>query len=399
MNKKYLNLILLFICQGLTGSIVSLLTLTSTLVGDTLSPLSYLSTLPITATVCGSALMIYYASMLMEKYGRKIAFIIGSIIGIIGGLFACASIIYQSFFLFTFSTFILGCSTVFNQYYRFAAAEIFDDELNKKKSISIIIGGGVFGGVLGPFIAMKGAHLIPHYNFLGTFILTTVVCIVVIIIQSYVNLQIETKKEEKEIIYDTDYENKNFTKLLKSNLFFLSTISCAIGFSLMTLLMNATPLAMSQANFTIEDSAYVLQWHFFAMYAPALILPFLVDKFKTTKIILFGASFFIIGMFMAIFIGGIYGFLFSLFFIGLGWAFMFNGGTFLLNNFTKSEYKYKLQGINALIIYLSNMIASISIGVVMSHSKGWFFLNYIGVVLIMIFIIIFFMKSKKISNA
>ncbi|CDG20282.1 Major facilitator superfamily MFS_1 [Xenorhabdus poinarii G6] len=395
MKKSYLNLILLFICQGLTGSIISLLTLTSTLVGNKLSPLNYLSTLPITTTVCGSAIMIYYASMLMERYGRKMAFIMGSIVGIVGSLFACFAIIYQSFILFLCSTFILGCSTVFNQYYRFAAAEIFDDELNKKKSISIIIGGGVFGGILGPFIAMKGAFLIPGYTFLGTFILTTIVSIVVIVIQSYVDFQVETKKEEKNRIYHTGYKAQNLTQLLKSNLFFLSTMSCAIGFSLMTLLMNATPLAMSQENFNIEDSAYVLQWHFVAMYAPALILPFFVDKLKTTKIILFGASFFIIGMFVAISIGSINGFLFSLFFVGLGWAFMFNGGTFLLNKFTKSEYKYKLQGINSLIVYLSNMIASLSIGIVMSQSRGWFILNTIGIVIIVIYIIIFSIKSKK----
>ncbi|OKP07952.1 MFS transporter [Xenorhabdus thuongxuanensis] len=389
MNKKYINLTLLFICQGLNGSIISLLTLTSTLVGKTLAPIDYLSTLPITATVCGAALMVYYASMLMEIYGRKIAFIIGNIIGIIGSGLAGISIIYQSFLMFIFGALILGCSTVFNQYYRFASAEIFDDELNKKRAISIIIGGGVFGGVLGPFLAMKGEYIFPDYHFLGTFLLIAIVCVVVIILQSFVYFPMGFKKEIINTQCNTDYKNDNLADLLKSRLFFLATSSCAIGFSLMTLLMNSTPLAMLHAKFEVEDSALVLQWHFFAMYAPALILPFLVNKLKTTNIILLGALFFIIGMIIAIFIDGFHGFLFSLFFVGLGWAFMFNGGTFLLNEFVNSKFKHKLQGINSLVVYLSNMISSLSVGIVMSYPGGWNILNSVGIILIVIYTIVF----------
>ncbi|MDC9583229.1 MFS transporter [Xenorhabdus sp. PR6a] len=398
MKKKHLNLIILFICQGLNGSIISLLTLTSTLVGNKLSPIAYLSTLPITATVCGAALMVYYASRLMEIYGRKISFIIGNIIGIIGSVLACISIVYQSFTLFILGAFVLGSSTVFNQYYRFASAEIFDDEVNKKRSISIIIGGGVFGGISGPFLAMKGEYIFPDYHFLGTFLLTAIICVIIIIIQSFFYLPMELKKEIIGKHIKSSYKNEELVNLLKSKLFFLATSSCAIGFSLMTLLMNATPLAMLHANFDVEDSALVLQWHFFAMYAPALILPFFVDKLRTTNIILFGSLFFIIGMIIAIFIDGFHSFLFSLFFIGLGWAFMFNGGTFLLNEFVSSKFKHKLQGINSLVVYLSNMISSLSVGIVMSHPRGWGILNIIGVILIFIYTIVFFIKSKNLSG-
>ncbi|WCG82872.1 hypothetical protein O1Q74_18665 [Pectobacterium sp. A5351] len=51
------NLILLALGQGLTGSIISLMTLCSTLVDVSITPVPLLTTLPITATVCGTALM------------------------------------------------------------------------------------------------------------------------------------------------------------------------------------------------------------------------------------------------------------------------------------------------------------------------------------------------------
>ncbi|WP_244182517.1 MFS transporter [Xenorhabdus beddingii] len=394
MNRKYVDVMLLFMGQGLTGSIISLLTLTSTLAGKMLSPVNALSTLPVTATVCGAALMVYYASMLMEKYGRRKAFIIGNLIGIVGSGLAGMALVYQSFVFFVLGTFILGGSTVFNQYYRFAAAEIFEDESSKKKTISLIIGGGVIGGVLGPYIATKGAYLWPDYHFLGTFLLSAAICLLTLITQLFIRPPVVRKENHFPSSHHHNHNNVAFIALLKSNSFLLATVSCAVGFSLMTLLMNATPLAMLHKQFALEDSALVLQWHFFAMYAPALILPFLVDKFKTVNLIRSGALLFAIGMVIAVLWDEIPGFLFSLIFIGLGWAFMFSGGTFLLNEFTRSPFKHKLQGVNALITYLSNMFASLSVGIVMSYPTGWGILNIVSVVIIFIFITWSFYNRK-----
>ncbi|MDX7986455.1 MFS transporter [Xenorhabdus sp. 12] len=394
MNRNHLNIFLLFIGQGLTGTIVSLLTLTSTLVGNRLSPMDSLSTLPVTATVCGAALMVYYASMLMEKYGRRNAFAIGNVIGIAGSGLAGIAIVHQSFAFFTLGTFILGGSTVFNQYYRFAAAEVFDNASSKKKAISLIIGGGITGGILGPYIAAKGAYLFPEYHFLGTFLLSAAVCIVTLITQLFIRLPVVHKNKTTPLVSKESSQRDDFSGLLKSKLFFLATGSCAVGFSLMTLLMNATPLAMLHKQFSIEESSFVLQWHFFAMYAPALALPFWVGRFKTANLIMSGAVFFLVGMVIAIFWDEKLGFLFSLIFIGLGWAFMFNGGTFLLNEFINSPFKHKLQGINSLVTYFSNMAASLSIGAIMGYQAGWGILNGAGIVVIGAFMVVFFIKSR-----
>ncbi|MBD2784944.1 MFS transporter [Xenorhabdus sp. DI] len=398
MNKNYLNIFLLFIGQGLTGTIISLLTLTSTLVGHELSPIDFLSTLPVTATVCGAALMVYYAAILMGKYGRRNAFVIGNLIGIAGSGLAGMAIVYQSFAFFTLGTFILGGSTVFNQYYRFAAAEVFDDDSSKKKAISLIIGGGVIGGGLGPYIATKGAYLLPDYHFLGAFFLSAMICGLTLITQLFIRFPVVQKEKIILLTNKGNNQNDDFASLLKSKLFLLATGSCAVGFSLMTLLMNATPLAMLHKQFSIEDSAVVLQWHFFAMYAPALILPFLVDKFKTVNLIMSGAVFFLIGMAIAVYWDEKLGFLFSLIFVGLGWALMFNGGTFLLNGFINSPFKHKLQGFNSLITYLSNMFASLSVGAVMSYQAGWGILNIVGIVMIVVFMTMFFIKSRELQG-
>ncbi|WP_179108953.1 hypothetical protein [Rodentibacter caecimuris] len=97
--------------------------------------------------------MIYYASLSMKKHGRRRAFVISGFIGIFGVILAIFSLYYQYLIFFLFSTFILGNAAIFNQFYRFAVAEIFDNEIWKKRSTSFVIGSGILGGILGSFLA------------------------------------------------------------------------------------------------------------------------------------------------------------------------------------------------------------------------------------------------------
>jgi len=386
MNTKNVTVLALIVGQGLTGSVISLLTLTSTLVGNRLSPVPYLVTLPITATVVGAAIMVYYASFLMNAYGRRTAFSIGSGIGLLGSILAIAAVYYQLFSLFTFSTFILGGATVFNQYYRFAGAEVFDNESGKKKCTSLIIGGGIIGGVIGPLIATKGASMFPEHLFLGSFLISGVVFILAWISQLFISLPRTTAVNTKNNDIFSESEIKT---VISSSQFITGTLSCALGFSFMTLVMNATPLAMHHAHYNIQESAFVLQWHFFAMYAPALFLPLLISRLKTPHIIQCGAVFFIAGAIFPFYYDEFTGYIFALSAIGIGWSFMFTGGTFLINQISHPKIKHKIQGINSSATYMLNLIASLSVGFFMNNAHGWLIIN--GMVVFGMLIFLFYM--------
>ncbi|OOH84505.1 MFS transporter, partial [Pasteurellaceae bacterium 15-036681] len=379
--KKYITLIALFLGQGLTGTVISLLTLISVLIGNSLSPYSFLSTLPITTTILGSAIMAYLASNIMEYYGRKKSFIIGGLIGLVGSLIAIIAIIYTNFILFCASTFILGCSTVFNQFYRFAAADISNDPVFIKRSTSIIISGGILGGILGPYFAVKGIDLIENFKFIGNFVLTSIIFLLLIFTQLFLSFK------EKKIIL-----NNSIAIVVRENVtekFIIGTISCAVGFSLMTLIMNAAPLSMHNHNYTVHDSSLALQFHFFAMYSPSLILPFIIKKIKTNYLILVGSLCYMLGALFCFFSNNYLGYLVSLVCAGIGWAFMFNGGTFYLNEIKHTQNKHKLQGKSALITYIANLIASFSIGALISMQYGWLLVNAIVILFCVIFILIF----------
>lgn len=288
------NLILLALGQGLTGSIISLMTLCSTLVGVLMTPVPLLTTLPITATVCGAALMIYTVSSLMTKYGRRNAFIIGTLLGLVGALLAALAILLHSFSLFVFSTFVLGMSCAFNQYYRFAAAEIFTDNQQKNRAISWVISGGILGGFLGPFAASQSSQLWASYPFLGSFIAAACICVITSL------LLLGLKLPPMSVATVSTQRSEPLASILKSRAFVLGTASCSVGFVVMTLLMNSVPLAMHQHHFSVSHSATVLQWHFVAMYAPALLLVLLAKRLTPIQVVVIGMVCNVVGVAVAL---------------------------------------------------------------------------------------------------
>src|ERR1700751_3551345 len=79
------DIVVLAVGQALTGTVMSLLTSVSSLSGAYLAPSPSLSTLPVTATVLGALLMIYPASELMGRLGRRGGFMFKAGVGVLGG--------------------------------------------------------------------------------------------------------------------------------------------------------------------------------------------------------------------------------------------------------------------------------------------------------------------------
>jgi len=64
----------------------------------------------------------------------------------------------------------------------------------------------------------------------------------------------------------------------------------------------------------------------------------------------------------------------SLIFLGLGWNFLFISGTSLVVLTYNKEEKFKVQGINDLIVFSTMALASLSAGILL-NSIGWKMMN------------------------
>lgn len=374
--KNDITFFALLLGQGFVGAVVSLLMLTLPLLGNQLAPVAYLTSLPLAASVLGAMAMVGYASKFMAKYGRRHGFLLSSGLGLVASGLAIFAVYAQYFWLLVLAAFVFGLATVFSQYYRFAAAEIFADPLKTRRCTALLIGGGIIGGIIGPLLAAKGQHFITGYPFLGAFI----VSLFLFLAAGLAHLAIVLPHEQKIV---ATHRRPPLSAMPKSVL--LATLSCAIGFALMTLIMNATPLMMHHHHYDVDQSATVLQWHFIAMYAPALVLPLLLEKIKLTTIIQVGAGCFLLGSLSIYLLPEYWGYVACLIAIGIGWSLMFSGGTLLLNAYPDNPQQW--QGVNATATYVANTLAALLAGGLLYWSAGWLVIHALNVLIIVGFLL------------
>jgi MFS family permease len=157
--------------------------------------------------------------------------------------------------------------------------------------------------------------------------------------------------------------------------FIKASAICAVGFSVMTLTMNAAPLSLQQCGFSLAASSTVLQVHFALMYLPSLFNPSLVSWIGLRGLIASGVLAGAVGCLLAKLTEQTLAlYIVELGLSGLAWNFIFNGGTLLLANTYPASGRVRAQGLNSLFVYSANLLASFSAGALMS-SFGWDVVN------------------------
>src|SRR5215468_8483035 len=94
------NVLRLAAAQALTGANSAVIFATGSIVGATLSPDMSLATVPLSMYVLGLAAGTLPTGAISRRFGRRVAFIIGTGCGTLTGLLACFAILRGSFPLF-----------------------------------------------------------------------------------------------------------------------------------------------------------------------------------------------------------------------------------------------------------------------------------------------------------
>ena len=118
------NVWILTACQSLFMSLSVFMVFVAGIIGSGLSPIKSLSTLPVATIVVGTAISVIPVIKLMSIFGRKKVFLSVCIYTILIIGLSILSIIYELFFLFSFSSLCLGASVATMMQFRFAAIEL-----------------------------------------------------------------------------------------------------------------------------------------------------------------------------------------------------------------------------------------------------------------------------------
>ena len=362
------NLSVLSAAQALLFTNNVTLIAVNALVGYQLAVDKSFATLPVTTQIIGSALFAMPASHLMQSIGRRAGFLVGTLCGFMGGAMASYGVYAHSMVILCLGTFVLGIYGAFGQFYRFAAADAATPEF-KAKAISLVVAGGLVGGIVGPALS-KWTRYLSDTEFLASYISLMVFCVLTALLLSQLRIPqpaaakgFSTPRSLREIAFQP--------------VFIVAVMSSAIGYGVMNLLMTATPLAMGICGYPYNDAANVISAHVIAMFLPSFFTGDLIKKFGVLPIMLTGVALMFVCLMVSLSGVSVAHFWASLVILGLGWNFMFVGGSALVTESYRVEEKAKAQGLHDLIVFCTTATSSFASGLLLK-ANGWAILNYVA---------------------
>ncbi len=365
MPTSYRDISLLAFCQALLLVNNAGVILMSGLAGYALVESKGLATLGAMTFVLGSALSTMPASLWMARVGRRVGFMAAALINVGGCTLAVVALWLHSFLLFCIATAVIGVYAAFGLQYRFAAAEVAAPA-DRAKAISLVLAGGLLGGFLGPALTRVGKDLFTT-PFVGGFVLLAVVALVALAVQSQLHVPPPSLAERSG-------GGRPLAEIARQPVFVVAALVAALGYGLMNVLMVATPLAMSFCGLGYDQTALVFTLHIAGMYAPGFFTGSLITRFGVLQVIAAGIALMAVAALIALNGISVAHFVLALGLLGVGWNFMYTGGTTLLTEAHTPEEKARTQGANDFIVFATMGVSSFSSGFLV-HQAGWDAMN------------------------
>ncbi|MCB1931084.1 MFS transporter [Accumulibacter sp.] len=344
------------------------------LLGLQLASDSRLATLPITTYVIGAALAALPAAMFMKQRGRRAGFMLGAGFGIGGALLSAWAVYAASFWLLCLGTILAGIYNAFGQQYRFAAVDAAPADWTGK-AISLTLAGGIVGGVIGPQVGTLTRDLLSQ-TYLASYAALAAFAALAMLIASRLDIP-------PLPVHQQQAGGRPFGEIARQPAFIVAVLAAACGYATMNLLMTATPLAMDICGLPFTDTAFILQWHVIGMFAPSFFTGDLIRRFGVLAVLLVGALLLMACIAIALSGVSLAHFWWALVLLGVGWNFLFVGGTTLLIASCRPEEKAKVQGSNDFIVLGVQGLTSFAAGLLVGGG-GWATLNVLALPIVLL---------------
>jgi MFS family permease len=335
------------------------------IIGAKIAPSASIATLPVSLMILGTALGTIPASRIMQALGRKAGFI-GAALAAAGAMLLAGFAIKASlFWLYCIATACTGITIAFSQQFRFAAAESVP--LHRAGlAISLILIGSIGGAFLGPELIAQGERF-AESAFMGALQAAAGLFCMAAILLACLSLP--------EMIADADEHPDQAARPLReiaqNPYFLLAVLSGTVGYGVMTYIMTATPVSMHvHDGHSLTDTAQVIRAHVLGMYVPSLFSGLLITRFGEKPIITLGLIAYVITLGAALAGQQVMHYAISMILLGVGWNFMFVGGTTLLVSTYRASERFRVQGINDAAVFGTSALGSLLAGTLLS-SFGW----------------------------
>ena len=371
-RRAYRNVGVLVVAQAVLGAQMPMIFAFGGLAGQSLAPNPCFATLPISLIVLGSMLTATPMSAIMQRFGRRVGFFLGTAGGALGGAIGAWGLLTQSFSVFLIGSLFTGVYMSAQGFYRFAAADTASDGF-RPKAISYVMAGGLVAAIIGPQIAKFSADamVVP---FLGIYLAVVAVNLSGILFLPFLDIPRPPAPDRDEPT------GRSRAELLKTPRIAVAIICSMVSYALMNLVMTSTPLAVVGCGFTQGNAADIVSGHVLAMFAPSFFTGHLIARFGSERIV--AAGLLILAAAGVVGLAGVElgNFFIALILLGLGWNFGFIGATAMLAESHTLQERGRAQGMNDMIAFGCVTLGSLASGGLMNCSggsaqEGWMAVN------------------------
>ncbi|WP_295812756.1 MFS transporter, partial [uncultured Nitratireductor sp.] len=173
-------------------------------------------------------------------------------------------------------------------------------------------------------------------------------------------------------------KGRPLAEVLRQPALIVAVLCAMVAYGAMNLVMVSTPLAMVACAHPFETAAFVIQWHVVGMFAPSFVTGHIIHRVGAERVIAVGGLL-ILGCALINLTGvEVLQFWAALVLLGVGWNFMFVGGTSLLTEPYRVEEQARVQAFNEFMVFGTTAVTALASGVIFS-TIGWQAVN-IGII-------------------
>jgi MFS family permease len=336
------------------------------LVGLQLAPNLWLATLPVMGYVAGGALFTGLVARHQRTWGRKRAFQAGLLVAMASTAVCAWAAISHNFWLLVGATVVAGYYNANAGLYRFAATELVAPAF-KERAISWVLAGGILGAVVGPQLANTTRDVLPA-PFAGAYVALVAVALLALLVISFIPFPPLPQPTPGQ-------PGRPLREIARQPVFIVAVAACALGYGVMSLLMTATPIAMAQCQHPFSSAAWVLEWHVLGMFVPSFFTGSLIRRFGVMPILVCGLVLNVACVAIALHGIDLMHFTSALLLLGVGWNFLYIGGTTLFTEAYRPEERTTAQAALDFWVYLTMTFTAFSSGALVT-TGGWAWMNW-----------------------
>jgi MFS family permease len=376
------NVYVLALAQALSAAGMMTVFLLGGILGSQFAPLPQLATLPVSLTVVGLAATAIPAALLMERIGRRSAFVASAALAALAALVVAWAVTLESFTMLCAATLLLGANLAFQQQHRFAAAESVPPG-RVSTAVSIVMIGTLAAAAVGPQIALALKDLVPGHEYAGSFVGVSVLLAAAALVLTRSSPGLP--HEQHRTGHDATHESRPLAAVVRQPLFLVAVAAAVVSYAVMSFIMTATPISMHvHDHHSDTDTAWVIQSHLLAMYGPSLFSGRLIARIGVRT----GMAAGLVLMIACVAIDSagrdLMHYWWGLVLLGIGWNLLFVAGTALLTTTYRPAERFRAQAVNEFSVFGTQALASLLAGPAI-HALGWRTLNLAALVPLALF--------------